>query len=126
LGVAILYVGVAIQCASIHSVGQFVAGRVIAGIGVGFLTASVPVWQSKTSHQSHRGKHFAIDTVISVGGVVVAYWINYGTSMVSGPAQWRVPVALQLFFGTLRGLFNLVSSRVPKVSAERRATIRNA
>lgn len=100
LGVGIAWIGVIIQCASIHSVGQFITGRVVTGIGVGSLTASIPVWQSETSHERHRGKLFAIDTVISVGGVVIAYWLNYGMTQVSGPAQWRLPVACQLVFAT--------------------------
>lgn len=32
------------------------------------------------------------------GGVAVAYWVDYGMSYVDNGAQWRFPIALQIFF----------------------------
>ena len=40
---------------------------------------------------------FPADPMIK-GGVAVAYWVDYGMSFVDNAAQWRFPIALQVFF----------------------------
>lgn len=32
------------------------------------------------------------------GGIMVAYWIDYGFYFLSGTIRWRVPVAIQMEF----------------------------
>jgi MFS family permease len=53
-GTMIVCIGAAIQTSS-YSVGQLIAGRIVAGIGMGFITSSVPVWQAEISPPSIRG-----------------------------------------------------------------------
>ena len=43
VGQAITIIGAALQASS-YSLGQMIAARVISGIGVGLLTATVPIW----------------------------------------------------------------------------------
>ncbi|RMD40574.1 hypothetical protein DV735_g4561, partial [Chaetothyriales sp. CBS 134920] len=77
LGCIIMCIGAAIQCSS-YSVGQLIAGRVIAGLGNGFNTGSVPTWISETSKARSRGQMVSTQMSIAAFGIVIAYWMNYG------------------------------------------------
>lgn len=46
VGIYIQLLGVVIQC-SAFSVGQLIAGRCVTGVGIGILTAGVPVYQAE-------------------------------------------------------------------------------
>ena len=97
MGCCIMMVGAAIQCTS-YSVGQLIAGRVIAGLGNGFNTGSVPTWISETSKAKSRGKAVSTQLSIAAFGIVVAYWMNYGFFHLTGQIVWRFPVAFQIAF----------------------------
>lgn len=83
---------------SAYSVGQMVAGRVIAGIGNGINTATAPVWQSETSQIKWRGKLVVIEMILNIAGFSLSNWMTYGFSFANGPISWRFPLAFQLVF----------------------------
>lgn len=45
-----------------------------------------------------RGSLITTELSTNVGGVAVAYWVDYGFSFVHNSSQWRCPIALQVFF----------------------------
>ncbi|MCJ1302408.1 hypothetical protein MMC08_005211 [Hypocenomyce scalaris] len=100
IGTVVQIIGCVIQVTS-YSVPQIIVGRVVTGLGVGALTSTIPTYQSETSRAKHRGKVVAVDCTVSLVGVVVAYWIDYGFAHVNGPAQWRFPVSFQCFFSVI-------------------------
>lgn len=53
-------IGEAVCCSSFH-LAQFVVGRTIIGLGIGILSATVPVWQAECSSAANRGKHVVLD-----------------------------------------------------------------
>lgn len=82
--------------------------------GNGANTSAVPVWQAETSTARERGKLVAIDSCIIIFGIFLAYWMDYGMAMVSGPAQWRFPIGFQLFFIILILVLVLVLPESPR------------
>ncbi|RMZ92562.1 hypothetical protein DV736_g198, partial [Chaetothyriales sp. CBS 134916] len=97
VGCIVMCIGAAIQCSS-YSVGQLIAGRVIAGLGNGFNTGSVPTWISETSKAKSRGQMVSTQMSIAAFGIVVAYWMNYGFFHLTGQIVWRFPIAFQIAF----------------------------
>ncbi|KAL3460763.1 general substrate transporter [Aspergillus heterothallicus] len=91
---------------------QLTAGRVILGIGVGQLSATVPVFQAECSAAKHRGRHVVVDGICMVLGFVLCNWIDFGLSKASGATQWRVPLALSFLFPlmVLASVFSLPES----------------
>lgn len=75
-------------------------------------TSTVPVWHSETVPAKSRGRALGIELAINIFGVMSAYWIDYGMSFVDSPAQFRVPLALQIVFAlfTVALLFILPES----------------
>lgn len=98
LGTTIMSVGAVLQI-TCFSVGQCIAGRIIAGIGNGINTATAPPWQAETSKASWRGKLIVIELILNIAGFSLSNWVTYGFSFSSvGALQWRIPLALQFIF----------------------------
>ena len=100
-GCAIMIVGAAIQ-ASTHGAGQLIAGRIISGIGNGMNTSTIPVYVAETAKSNLRGSMVAVQLNIVIFGIVLAYWLDYGTVRnLTGEAVWRFPIAFQIVFAVI-------------------------
>jgi MFS family permease len=55
VGAICMIIGAIIQATS-FSRGQLIAGRIVAGFGMGFVNSTTPVIQSEYSPKAHRGK----------------------------------------------------------------------
>ncbi|CAG8975258.1 hypothetical protein HYALB_00007958 [Hymenoscyphus albidus] len=93
-GALLTFVGEALCCTS-FGLAQFIVGRTIIGMGVGILSATVPVWQAECSDAKHRGKHVVLDGLFISFGYVLESWINLGFFQIkTGSVSWRLPLAL--------------------------------
>ena len=54
--------------------------RIFIDIGTGISNAITFVWATETAEHTSRGQFVAIEFVLNIFGVVVACWIEYGTS----------------------------------------------
>ncbi|KAH7080301.1 general substrate transporter [Paraphoma chrysanthemicola] len=111
LGCIVLCVGAALQAAA-YGIPQMIAGRIIAGLGNGMNTSTIPVWHSELMKANDRGRGLCIELAITIFGVMVSYWVDYGMSYVSNDAQFRFPLALQILFAivTFVGILYLPES----------------
>jgi sugar porter (SP) family MFS transporter len=103
-GSLIIILGTVISTAAFGphwGLGQFVVGRVITGIGNGFNTATIPVWQSEMSRAENRGRLVNLEGSVVAVGTFIAYWLDFGLSYVHTSVQWRFPVAFQIFFALI-------------------------
>ncbi|EXJ93373.1 hypothetical protein A1O1_01765 [Capronia coronata CBS 617.96] len=100
IGCTILAVGAAIQCSS-YSVAQMIVGRIVAGVGNGINTATIPVWHSELMKPTSRGKGLSIEFALNIFGVMLSYWVDYGMSYVKSEAQFRFPIAFQISFALI-------------------------
>jgi len=80
-----------------------VAGRVIAGLGVGACSNLTPLYISEISPPAIRGQLTGQWEIGWQVGGIVGFWINYGvaTTLPSGFQQWFIPFAVQLIPGGL-------------------------
>ncbi|KAG7527767.1 hypothetical protein FFLO_06609 [Filobasidium floriforme] len=97
LGCTILSIGAILQFTS-TGIPQMIVGRIVTGLGNGMNTSTVPVWHSECTLPKNRGRALGIELAINIFGVMSAYWIDYGMSFVNNPAQWKLPLALQVVF----------------------------
>ncbi|EAA31803.2 putative sugar transporter [Neurospora crassa] len=104
LGTSIMIVGAILQ-ASATTLGHFIIGRIITGIGNGGNTSTVPTWQSETSKAHKRGKMVMIEGSLVTAGIMLSYWIDLGLSFAPGSVAWRFPLAFQIIFCILILIF---------------------
>ncbi|MCJ1381335.1 hypothetical protein MMC17_004445 [Xylographa soralifera] len=97
LGAFILTVG-SIIMGSAFERAQFMVSRIITGIGIGYITSVTPVYQSEISSAAQRGWQVCCQLTTMLGGLMLAYWINYGMFFHPGSVQWRFPLLFQCVF----------------------------
>ncbi|TKA77217.1 hypothetical protein B0A55_02569 [Friedmanniomyces simplex] len=96
-GAVIVAIGAAIQTSS-YGVGQFLAGRLIAGFGLGMCTSVIPVWLAECAMPKNRGRMMTMQLSNLIMGLIIANWVDYGMSFYAGSIQWRFPCSLQIVF----------------------------
>ncbi|RGP61469.1 putative sugar transporter [Fusarium sporotrichioides] len=113
MGCVVLSIGAALQ-ASAFGIPQMIVGRIVAGLGNGMNTSTIPVWHSELMKANNRGKGLAIELAINIFGVMLSYWVDYGMSFVSNDAQFRFPLAFQIFFAILTFIGILLLPESPR------------
>ncbi|KPA39269.1 high-affinity glucose transporter [Fusarium langsethiae] len=97
-GVCLLCVGAAIQTGSVH-LAMMVVGRIVAGLGTGVVSTSVPLYLSEISPAKNRGLYVAANQVGIVSGISIAFWVGYGYSFWNTgngiDLEWRLSNAMQ-------------------------------
>ncbi|PLB52416.1 general substrate transporter [Aspergillus steynii IBT 23096] len=83
VAVVIFVIGSAIQCGAVNIPMLFV-GRAIAGLAVGQLTMVVPLYISEVSIPGIRGGLVVLQQLSVTIGILVSYWIDYGTNYIGG------------------------------------------
>ncbi|KAL5337518.1 general substrate transporter [Aspergillus crustosus] len=95
IGAVIWCIGSIITCAS-YSIGQLVAGRFINGVSVGICSAQVPVYVAELAQPSKRGTVVGAQQWAITWGILVMFYISYGSSFIDGAGAWRIPWGLQM------------------------------
>ena len=96
-------VGSILQTASVDY-SMLVVARLIGGIGIGMLSMVAPLYISEISPPEIRGALLVLEEFSIVSGIVIAFWITYGTRYMTGEWAWRLPFLLQLIPGLILGL----------------------
>lgn len=109
---AVFTIGVAIQTGTTYSLAQLVIGRYIAGLGVGSLSAIVPLYNGETAPKAIRGTILVIYQVQIISGIFLSYLFELGSHTINNSASWRLPIGLQMVWGIilLSGMFFLPES----------------
>ncbi|KAL4073794.1 D-xylose-proton symporter [Scleroderma citrinum] len=81
--VVVFLVGSALQTGATAEKHLFI-GRAIAGLSVGALTHVVPMYLAEISSANIRGALVALQQLSITFGILVSYWIAYGTSHIGG------------------------------------------
>ncbi|KAK5231859.1 hypothetical protein LTR47_006992 [Exophiala xenobiotica] len=90
-------VGTILQCTA-FTVGHLIVGRIVTGVATGMATSTIPTWVSETARANRRGPLVALQLAIVSGGILIAYWLDYGMLYAVGQVVWRFPVAFQAVF----------------------------
>ncbi|KAK5149334.1 hypothetical protein LTR04_007192, partial [Oleoguttula sp. CCFEE 6159] len=108
-------VGVLIEITSSTDWVQFAMGRFAAGLGIGALSTSVPMYQSESIPKTIRGAVVSSYQLAITLGIWTAYMVNYGTSaQYSNSAQWRIPNGLSALWAILLGSSILLMPESPR------------
>ena len=93
-------IGVILQTAATR-IPLFVAGRFFAGLGVGLLSATIPLYQSETAPKWIRGAIVGCyQWAITIGLFIAAIVLN-STKDLKTTASYRIPVAVQFAWGII-------------------------
>ena len=104
MNVGVFVIGVIIQCMAITSAGAsaLLGGRFVTGLAVGAMSVNVPNYNAEVAPPEVRGSLVALQQLAITAGIMISFWIDYGTNFIGGTgatqsdAAWLVPICLQL------------------------------
>ncbi|KAG2177389.1 hypothetical protein INT44_007900 [Umbelopsis vinacea] len=110
-GCGVFVVGVILQTAS-AGLGLLVAGRLVAGFGVGFVSAIIVLYMSEIAPKAFRGAIVSGYQFCITIGLMLAACVTYATENIDDSSSYRIPVGLQLLWAIILavGLFFLPES----------------
>jgi sugar porter (SP) family MFS transporter len=110
-GCGVFAVGVALQLAS-SSIALLAVGRIIAGFGVGFVSAIIILYMSEIAPRKVRGAIVAGYQFAITLGLMVASCVDYATQNRLDSGSYRIPISIQLIPAIIlaTGLFILPES----------------
>ncbi|KZZ95467.1 monosaccharide transporter [Moelleriella libera RCEF 2490] len=105
IGCVIYALGVVVQMITSpdHALGPIVAGRVIAGLGVGFESAIVILYMSEICPRKVRGALVAGYQFCITIGIMLASVVVYATQDYTTTAVYRVPISIQFPWALILG-----------------------
>ena len=95
-----------------NNVAMMIVGRLIAGVAIGILSATIPNYCSEVAPPTIRGLLAGMQQWMLGLGFVVAQWVGYGSSKATGSFTWRFPLSLQVLPALIlgAGIFSLPES----------------
>jgi MFS family permease len=97
----IVTIGTVVQTASVN-MGMFLAGRAIAGMAVGGMVSTVPIYLSEISSPKHRGLIGGISGCGISFGTMMSNWVGMACGYAPyGAVQWRLPLGIQIPWGII-------------------------
>jgi MFS transporter, SP family, sugar:H+ symporter len=104
-------VGVILQVASTN-VGLLVAGRLVAGFGVGIISATVILYMSEIAPRKIRGAIVSGYQFAITVGLLLASCVDQATKDRNDTGSYRIPIAIQFLWAIIlgTGLFLLPES----------------
>ncbi|KHO01562.1 Sugar/inositol transporter [Metarhizium album ARSEF 1941] len=105
-GCVIYALGVVIQMITSpeNALGPIVAGRVVAGLGVGFESAIVILYMSEICPRKVRGALVAGYQFCITIGIMLASIVVYATQNYGNTGAYRVPIAIQFPWALILGI----------------------
>ncbi|KZT37712.1 general substrate transporter [Sistotremastrum suecicum HHB10207 ss-3] len=109
LAVVVFCIGVIVQVTAFHP-SSIYGGRFITGMGVGSLSMAVPLYNAELAPPEVRGSLVALQQLAITFGIMISFWIDYGTQFIGGTgdgqreAAWRIPLGLQLVPAVILGV----------------------
>jgi len=100
LGCLIFSVGVVLQVAA-TIVGLLVAGRFVAGLGVGFVSAIIILYMSEIAPKGVRGTIVAGYSFAVTVGLLLASVVGYATQNRFDTGSYRIPIAIQFLWAII-------------------------
>ncbi|KAL4895133.1 general substrate transporter [Aspergillus ambiguus] len=101
IAVFVFCIGVIVQACTENKDYVF-AGRFVTGLGVGNLSMIVPLYNAELAPPEIRGSLVAVQQLAITFGIMVSFWIGYGTNFIGGTGQsqsiaaWEIPVCIQI------------------------------
>jgi len=106
-------VGAALQTAA-SGLPLFIAGRVVAGLGVGLVSALVPLYQSESAPKQIRGTIVGCYQLCINIGLILAAVANNSTAYREDKSAYRIPVGIQIIFGVALALGMVFLPETPR------------
>lgn len=107
IGTFIFGIGAAIEAGAVH-LAMFIVGRVVEGVGEGLFLGNLVVLICEISPVKNRGALTTGPQLATTLGLVLGYFICYGTANIQRSLSWRLPWILLSAFAMVICTLSLI------------------
>jgi len=100
-----------------QNLGYLYSGRLLAGLGVGFLVMIIPLYQAELCHPSIRGRVTTLQQfMLGIGALIASCtsWATFTHYPDSNSKQWRVSLGIQIIPAGLLALLIMLFPESPR------------
>ncbi|GJC77405.1 putative metabolite transport protein YwtG [Colletotrichum liriopes] len=112
-GAALFGLGALLQATS-FSLGQFIFGRAVSGIGQGAFLANIAVYLTEIAPSRRRGRLAALPQFMSTLGICLGYFSCYTTSSLKDSMAWRLPYIVMVAVALMLALVCRILPESPR------------
>lgn len=105
--------GAALQTAA-TGIPLLCVGRVIAGLGVGLISSTIPLYQSEATPKWIRGAVVSCYQWAITIGIFLAAVFNQATHKMDSSASYRIPLGLQMIWSIILGVGMIFLPETPR------------
>nr|AAA99806.1 RCO3 [Neurospora crassa] len=116
--IGIFVIGAILQVCA-YNIDLLVAGRTVAGVGIGIVSVLVPLYQSEMAPKWIRGTLVCTYQLSITMGLLAAAVVNILTYKLKTAAAYRVPIGLQLTWACVLALGLTVLPETPRYLIKR-------
>ncbi|SCV99830.1 LAFE_0B03444g1_1 [Lachancea fermentati] len=109
----VFMIGNTLQVAA-HNTTLLVVGRVLSGVGVGFISAVVPLYQGEAAQKWIRGAIISTYQWAITWGLLVSSAVSQGTHNRDNASSYRIPIGLQYVWSSILGVGMLFLPESPR------------
>jgi SP family arabinose:H+ symporter-like MFS transporter len=88
IGAALLFCVSSLWTALPHSLGEFAAARLVAGLAIGVASVVAPMYIAEIAPAAIRGKLVTLNQMAIVTGILLSYFVNWRLAAL-GTSSWR-------------------------------------
>ncbi|KAK3936283.1 hypothetical protein QBC46DRAFT_461592 [Diplogelasinospora grovesii] len=114
LGCLIFILGCILEIASTSQEVLFVFGRLIAGVGVGFISAIIILYMSEIAPRKVRGALVSGYQFCITVGILLANCVVYATEGRSDTGSYRIPIGIQFLWALILGIGLFILPESPR------------
>ncbi|KAK3897597.1 hypothetical protein C8A05DRAFT_47854 [Staphylotrichum tortipilum] len=114
IGCLIFGVGCVLEIASTNQVALFVMGRLVAGLGVGFISATILLYMAEVAPKKIRGALVSGYQFCITLGILLANCVVYATSNRNDSGSYRIPVGIQFLWALILGVGLFILPESPR------------
>ncbi|KIJ14031.1 L-arabinose isomerase [Paxillus involutus ATCC 200175] len=118
VGCVIYTIGCILQAAS-HGLSLIVGGRLVAGVGVGFVSAIIILYMSEICPRKVRGALVSGYQFCITIGLLVASCVTYATENRTDTGSYRIPISIQFAWGLILGIGLFLLPESPRYFVKR-------
>ena len=104
IGCVVFSLGCVLEIVSTNQVALFVMGRLVAGLGVGFISATILLYMAEVAPGRFRGALVSGYQFCITLGILLANCVAYSTSNRNDTGSYRIPIGIQFLWALILGI----------------------
>ncbi|MBE3041195.1 MFS transporter [Candidatus Bathyarchaeota archaeon] len=110
-----IYLATAFIQAFAPGLATFITGRTLQGLGVGLLSATVPIIQTEIAAPHRRGLMVGVEYTCSIGGYALSTWVDYAFHhMIPRNESWQGPYFVQMGLAFILCAMSFIIPETPR------------